>query len=492
MAGLWSSCPCTSISWTSSFRRAGPLGGGQGISRSRHCELPIQATGLAPGDCLPCGVGGRSHSGRTGLRIGADVGGKKLHRSKRVFLDGEGPNSRVKKIGRNAGLAATKEATQGEVGSPLPKGATEEDAEYMRMAVQLARKAIGQTSPNPMVGCVIVKDGQIVGRGFHPKAGEPHAEVFALREAGEKAKGGTAYVSLEPCNHTGRTPPCSQALVQAEVKRVVVGTVDPNPLVGGKGVQTLLKAGIEVVVGVEEALCQATAETFFHRITAKKPFVTLRYMMSLDGALLGSCEDGTEAGSHFSLLLQEHDAVVITDACVYDDPRLLSSEPGAKQPLRVVLAKSLDLPMESQVFDTNLAPTLVLTDQSALMEDVELSTRKSRMSSDTILRSKGVEVVVVNEATLDYVLDLLYQRGFNSVLLDSRGPESSGLENYLGQRAVIEQAAQKLVVAIQPVIAGSTRGGLGFSIEGELLRLERVSTRMEGGNVTVEGYFPNR
>lgn len=274
------------------------------------------------------------------------------------------------------------------------------------------------------------------------------------------------------------------------MKRVVVGTVDPNPLVGGKGVQTLLKAGIEVVVGVEEALCQATAETFFHRITAKKPFVTLRYMMSLDGILLQRCEDVTEAGSHLSRLLQEHDAVVITDSCVYHDPNLLSSEPGAKQPLRVVLAWSLDLPTESQVFDTTRAPTLVLTNESALLEDVEISTRKQGMSFETFLRSKGVEVVAVSEITLDYVLDLLYQRGFNSVLLDSRGSKFSGFENYLGQRAIVEQAAQKLVVVIQPVIAESKRIGLSSSIESELFRLERVSTRMDGGNVIVEGYFP--
>eukprot|EP00249_Psilotum_nudum_P012624 c23890_g1_i1 orf=142-888(+) len=173
-------------------------------------------------------------------------------------------------------IGLPKRGVRCNVGS-LPEGATEADAEYMRTCVDLARKALGCTSPNPMVGCVIVKDCQIVGRGFHPKAGEPHAEVFALREAEEKAKDATVYVSLEPCNHYGRTPPCSQALIKAKVKRVVMGMVDPNPIVAGNGMAALQRAGIEVIVGVEEAMCCLLNEVYIHCMLTKKPFVTLRY-----------------------------------------------------------------------------------------------------------------------------------------------------------------------------------------------------------------------
>jgi len=147
---------------------------------------------------------------------------------------------------------------------------TADDAAYMRRALDLARIALGQTYPNPAVGCVIVKDGQIVGEGFHPRAGMPHAEVYALRGAGRAAEGATAYVTLEPCDHFGRTPPCSRALVSAGVKRVVVGVGDPNPLVDGGGVATLRAAGTQVDVGCEEEACYAINEEFMQRIAAGK------------------------------------------------------------------------------------------------------------------------------------------------------------------------------------------------------------------------------
>ena len=141
---------------------------------------------------------------------------------------------------------------------------------HMRRALSLAERARGQTHPNPMVGCVLVRDGVVVGEGFHPKAGEPHAEVFALRAAGNKAEGATAYVTLEPCNHFGRTPPCSLALVAAKVSKVFVGMVDPNPLVAGSGIKTLEDGGIEVVVGVEEEACRDLNVDFLKMIAEQE------------------------------------------------------------------------------------------------------------------------------------------------------------------------------------------------------------------------------
>jgi diaminohydroxyphosphoribosylaminopyrimidine deaminase/5-amino-6-(5-phosphoribosylamino)uracil reductase len=145
---------------------------------------------------------------------------------------------------------------------------TDADRGYMRRALELASLAAGKTEPNPMVGCVLVKDGVVVGEGYHPQAGQPHAEVFALRAAGSLARGATAYVSLEPCNHYGRTPPCALALVAAQVARVVVGCVDPNPLVGGGGVATLRAAGIAVAVGCEQEACVALNPEFMARMAA--------------------------------------------------------------------------------------------------------------------------------------------------------------------------------------------------------------------------------
>ncbi|CAG9465012.1 unnamed protein product [Pedinophyceae sp. YPF-701] len=172
------------------------------------------------------------------------------------------------RTGRVQRLAATPE----QVELPSDEHITDADRAHVRRALELARTAEGKTYPNPLVGCVLVSpDGEVVGEGFHPMAGKPHAEVYALRAAGNKAEGATAYVTLEPCNHFGRTPPCSRALVAAKVARVVVGIVDPNPLVGGQGVQTLRRAGIQVerVGGEEEKMCHDINADFMERMRAE-------------------------------------------------------------------------------------------------------------------------------------------------------------------------------------------------------------------------------
>ncbi|KAG0477174.1 hypothetical protein HPP92_014015 [Vanilla planifolia] len=215
-----------------------------------------------------------------------------------------------------------------------------DDGFYMRRCVELARKAIGFTSPNPMVGCVIVKDGEIVGEGFHPKAGQPHAEVFALSEAGNLAENATAYVSLEPCNHHGRTPPCTEALIRAKVKQVVVGMVDPNPIVASKGVERLKESGIDVVVGVEELLCQKLNEAYIHRMRTGNPFVVLRYSLTMNGRIsshLGKAAH--EPGGYYSKLLQEYDGILVSGDCL---SRTTSAETGANQPLQIIIANNMN------------------------------------------------------------------------------------------------------------------------------------------------------
>jgi diaminohydroxyphosphoribosylaminopyrimidine deaminase / 5-amino-6-(5-phosphoribosylamino)uracil reductase len=160
------------------------------------------------------------------------------------------------------------------------------DRSMILRCLELARRASGETAPNPLVGSVIVQGNEIVGEGFHPKAGQPHAEVFALRAAGEKARGAIAYVNLEPCSHYGRTPPCANALIEAGISKVVIGMVDPNPQVAGSGIARLRDAGIEVVVGVEESTCQELNEAFVYRVRHQRPFAKLRRQLDTAPGLL--------------------------------------------------------------------------------------------------------------------------------------------------------------------------------------------------------------
>lgn len=211
--------------------------------------------------------------------------------------------------------------------------------QMMQRCLQLAQKAAGFTTPNPLVGCVIERDGEIVGEGYHPKAGEPHAEVFALRAAGDKAKGATAYVSLEPCNHFGRTPPCSEALVKAGVATVVVGMVDPDPRVSGKGIERLRAAGIQVITGVEEADCQRVNEAFVHRILYQRPFGILKYAMTLDGKIATTAGHSAwitkeVARAHVHRLRATCDAVIVGGNTVRrDNPHLTTHHKAdANQP----------------------------------------------------------------------------------------------------------------------------------------------------------------
>ena len=188
--------------------------------------------------------------------------------------------------------------------------------DYMAEALRLAEKGRGTTSPNPMVGCVIVKEGKIVGRGWHERAGEPHAERFALREAGEQAAGATAYVTLEPCNHFGRTPPCSAGLIEAGIREVHVAMMDPNPIVAGRGIERLRAAGITVHVGQHEAEAKRLNEVFIHYITTRRPFVIAKWAMTIDGRIATHTGHsrwitGPSARAHTHQTRHEVDAILV-------------------------------------------------------------------------------------------------------------------------------------------------------------------------------------
>ncbi|MBH8572176.1 bifunctional diaminohydroxyphosphoribosylaminopyrimidine deaminase/5-amino-6-(5-phosphoribosylamino)uracil reductase RibD [Nostocaceae cyanobacterium CENA369] len=357
------------------------------------------------------------------------------------------------------------------------------DSRMMRRCLELARRALGRTSPNPLVGAVVVKNGEIVGEGFHPRAGEPHAEVFALRAAGDRARSATVYVSLEPCNHYGRTPPCSEGLIAAGVAKVVVGMVDPNPLVAGGGIARLRAAGVEVVVGVETEACQQLNEAFVHRILHKRPLGILKYAMTLDGKIATTSGHSAwitnqDARGEVHQLRAACDAVIVGGNTVrQDNPYLTSHQVGAHNPLRVVMSRQLNLPENARLWQTAEAPTLVLTEVGA------------NPDFQKFLLKQGVEVIELTSLTPEQVMSHLYERGFCSVLWECGGK--------LAASAIAQGAVQKILAFIAPKIIGGSHaptpvGDLGFSTMTEALPLERVRWRVVGSDCLVEGYLPQR
>ncbi|KAL4312179.1 hypothetical protein GQ457_01G050610 [Hibiscus cannabinus] len=355
-------------------------------------------------------------------------------------------------------------------------GVVEDDGFYMRKCVELARTAIGFTSPNPMVGCIIVKDGKIVGQGFHPKAGQPHAEVFALRDAGDLAENATAYVSLEPCNHYGRTPPCTEALIKAKVKRVVVGMVDPNPIVASKGVDRLRDAGIDVTVGVEEELCKGLNEAYIHQMLTGKPFMTLRYSLSVNGRLLDQLGEGvTEAGGYYSKLLQEYDVIILSGSLSEKLSSTISQESVANQPLQIVIASD---PNQLPPLAKEVSKTIVFADKERATEED--------------LAQKGIEAVVLDRMNLTPILEHCKRQGLCSILLDMRG-RFGDLEE-LVREAIEQKLLQKIVVEVLPYWDEPNGGESLAALNGLVKRLEvkNLVPVISNRSVVVEGYLQHK
>lgn len=289
------------------------------------------------------------------------------------------------------------------------------DEQWMREALQEARRGLGKTSPNPCVGALLVRGGEVVGRGHHARAGAPHAEVVAIRAAGEAARGATLYTTLEPCDHFGRTPPCSRAILEAGVTRVVSGSRDPNPLVNGRGVRRLRRGGVEVETGVLRAECDALNEAWMTFIRLRRPHVTLKVASTLDGKIATATGDsrwvtGPQAREMVHRLRGRVDAVLVgAGTARADDPRLTARVRGARDPLRVVLDSRARLPRTLRLFrEPAGAPTVVA--------HVRAGARRP---------APGVEMMQCRSrrgrVDLADLLDRLARRGVTSLLVEGGG-----------------------------------------------------------------------
>ncbi|WP_326648546.1 bifunctional diaminohydroxyphosphoribosylaminopyrimidine deaminase/5-amino-6-(5-phosphoribosylamino)uracil reductase RibD [Streptomyces sp. NBC_01750] len=349
--------------------------------------------------------------------------------------------------------------------------ATAADTDAMRRAILLAARGLGSTSPNPVVGCVILDaSGQPAGAGFHRRAGGPHAEVHALREAKERARGGTAYVTLEPCNHTGRTGPCAQALVEAGIERVVYAVGDPTAQATG-GADSLRAAGVQVEQGLLADQAEAGNIAWLTSVRLGRPYVLWKYAATLDGRI--AAQDGTsrwitspESRADVHRLRAEADAVIVGSGTARaDDPHLaIRGIEGAVQPLRVVVdTEGTAVKPGARVLD-DAAPTLI-----AVAEDAETGLR------DVVRLPRAA-----NGLSVPALLEALHQRGVRSVLLEG-GPTLAGA-------FVAAGAVDKVVGYLAPVLLGAGRtalAGAGISTIAEALRLDMTETVRIGPDLRV-------
>lgn len=364
----------------------------------------------------------------------------------------------------------------------------DQDHLFMKRALALAARAAGRTSPNPLVGAVVVNNGRIVGEGYHRQAGTPHAEVHALRQAGELARGATLYVNLEPCSHFGRTPPCCDAIIAAGISRVVTAMVDPNPLVAGRGLSRLADAGIAVECGIMEEPARELNEVFIKFITTGRPFVVMKSAISLDGKTATASGHsfwvtGEEARGQVHRLRNTYDAVMVGIGTVLaDNPLLTTRLPAGEEgrdPIRVVVDSGLRLPPASRVINPDSsAPLLVAT--------------TSRAPSDRRreLARLGVEVLVLPEqsgrVSLEHLMAALGERNITGVLLEGGATlNASALEAGL---------VDKLVVFIAPKLVGGSAApgmiaGRGCSRMDQAWELKQPVLSQVGSDYMIVGYL---
>jgi len=358
------------------------------------------------------------------------------------------------------------------------------DEQFMEQAIELAASADYHTSPNPMVGAVVVRDGKVVGMGAHMRAGEPHAEVHALNTAGDAARGADLYVTQEPCSHHGRTPPCVDAVIAAGVKRVVIGMQDPNPKVDGRGISALRAAGITVISGVLEQRVRKLNEFFVKHVTTGMPFVTAKFAMSLDGRIATHSGESRwitsdEARQEVHRLRHMHDAILVgANTVLRDDPNLTTRLPeGGRSPLRVVVDSRLRVPFEARIFGQESGSVLLATSDRA---------RGDRLRE---FEKRGVPVVVLpadhGRVGLPDLLRHLGEREAISLLIEG-GSSMHG-------SAFDQRLVDKVVAFVAPRIIGGIEapgavGGHGVDALSDAHALRDVEVRSIGPDVMIAGY----
>lgn len=357
------------------------------------------------------------------------------------------------------------------------------DDAYMQRALELAARGLGRTSPNPAVGAVIVRGRRIIGEGFHRRAGRPHAEIEALRSLKGAAKGATLYVNLEPCSHHGRTPPCADAVIQAGIQRVVIGTPDPNPLVAGRGVRRLRRAGIQVKTGVLRQVCERLNEDFSIFIRTGRPMVTLKLAASLDGRIATAVGDsrwisGPSSRRLVHELRNRADAVLVGAETVRsDDPQLTCRIRGGRDPVRVVLDSRLSISPQTRICtQASKAPTLIATTQAGA--------KRRRL-----FERPNVEVLPLAAAKgrvpLAALLQELAQRGLKHVLIEGGGQVAAA--------ALDERLVDKILFFYGPILLGGDGramiGTLGITRVAAGHKLHTVQVSQRGDDVVVSAYI---
>lgn len=354
---------------------------------------------------------------------------------------------------------------------------------FMQRAIQLAARGLGRTSPNPVVGAVLVKNKRVVGEGYHQQAGGPHAEILALRQAGEQARGATMYVSLEPCCHHGKTPPCVPEIAAAGVSNVVVGLVDPDPRVSGGGIKQLREAGVSVELADEDSQeqCAEINRAFICRLKRGRPYITLKFASSLDGKIASRTGrskyiSGEEARRWVHRERNAHDAIMVgINTIRLDDPELTAREPEGRTPIKIVVDAAGRLPENAKIFQQAENGVLLLT---------------TPRGQQAVKPRDGLDLIVTEDENgqvdLPLALRLLAERGINSILLEG----GSRLNGSMLDRGLIDRVAG----FVAPILVGgqeavSPIGGFGVDCVGDALRLREVGWSTLGPDLLIEGFL---
>lgn len=361
---------------------------------------------------------------------------------------------------------------------------TTNDEKYIKECIKLAKTAEGRVSPNPLVGAVVLdKNGNPVGKGFHNKCGEPHAEVCALNEAGNLAKDGTIYVNLEPCSHFGRTPPCIDKVIESGIKRLVVGMVDPNPLVKGKGIQKAHAAGIEVRVGVLEHEAIKLNEIFIKSITKEYPFIAIKTASTIDGkiatkTLSSKWITSSAAREEVQKLRNRYDAVLTGSGTVIaDNPSLNCKMKNGRNPVRIIIDSRLKTPPESNVYANDGIRVII-----AASESIDDKKTKFYPQNVEILKCPTDK----DKINLDYLVNKLYKSGITSILVEAGGK--------LNGAFIKNKLADKFYFFLAPKILGDIHALSmveSFNIKNidECLNIRFDEIKQLSPDIMIEGYF---